>query len=132
MRKPVNGPGWGATISSQIPHGFEIGSIGVAEMSGTPNAANIPGGRLDAVSWTDKSGNSWLFGGGGLDSADTFGYLNDLWEFDPTTSRMDVDLGQQYYPLTNGGQAGVYGTLNTPGAANTPECAREAARWPVL
>ena len=44
-------------------------------------AGNLPGGRIDAVSWTDKDGNFWLFGGWGLD-ADTFIFeLDDFWEF---------------------------------------------------
>jgi len=35
------------------------------------------------VNWTDASGNFWLFGGNGFDSAGTQGYLNDLWKYEP-------------------------------------------------
>lgn len=50
-----------------------------------PSSVNIPGARIGAVGWTDKSGNLWLFGGGILDCP---GYssttkLNDLWEYQP-------------------------------------------------
>ncbi|MGD0733112.1 MAG: kelch repeat-containing protein [Terracidiphilus sp.] len=46
-------------------------------------AENVPGGRLGAVSWTNSDGKLWLFGGAGFDSNGTFGFLNDLWEYDP-------------------------------------------------
>ncbi len=43
---------------------------------------NTPGARSNSVSWTDTSGNLWLFGGYGYDANVTLGLLNDLWEFD--------------------------------------------------
>jgi N-acetylneuraminic acid mutarotase len=51
------------------------GTLGAADVS------NLPGGRVNAVSWSDTAGNFWLFGGSGLDSANTLGELNDLWEY---------------------------------------------------
>ena len=42
---------------------------------------NIPGARQTSVGWTDASGNFWLFGGNGLDSAGSFLLLNDLWKY---------------------------------------------------
>ena len=30
---------------------------------GMPDAANVPGARDGSISWTDESGNLWLFGG---------------------------------------------------------------------
>ncbi|MGB0064646.1 MAG: kelch repeat-containing protein [Terracidiphilus sp.] len=55
-------------------------------MSGSVNAdaddsATVPGGRQSAATWTDASGNLWLFGGFGVDSVGNLGYLNDLWEY---------------------------------------------------
>jgi hypothetical protein len=47
-----------------------------------PAAANVPGGRGYGVSWFDKSGNVWLFGGDGYDSTGS-GLLNDLWRYQP-------------------------------------------------
>ena len=55
---------------------------GVYGTKGVPDAANVPGARLDSISWTDNTGNLWLFGGYGCGSS-TFGYLNDLWRYDP-------------------------------------------------
>jgi hypothetical protein len=48
---------------------------------GTPGAGYIPGGRSEASTWVDSSGNFWLFGGGGLDANGKNGDLNDLWEY---------------------------------------------------
>src|SRR6266851_4607758 len=46
-----------------------------------PSLNPYPGARTNAVSWTDASGNFWLFGGFGKDGAGTLGFLNDLWEY---------------------------------------------------
>jgi hypothetical protein len=46
--------------------------------AGTPA---VPGGRQGAATWTDQSGNFWLFGGNGYDSSGNLGTLNDLWEY---------------------------------------------------
>ncbi len=70
---------------------------------GQASLFNVPGARYGSVSWTDASGNLWLFGGRGRDSAGTESYLNDLWKFDGTN-----------WIWVNGSdtidQAGVYGT----------------------
>ncbi len=57
------------------------GPSGVYGSLGTPSSTNVPGGRSDAVSWVDASGNLWLFGGNGDDSTGALGYLNDLWKY---------------------------------------------------
>ena len=44
------------------------GVPGVYGTLGTPAAGNVPGGRYFASSWTDSSGNVWLFGGSGYDA----------------------------------------------------------------
>ncbi len=46
-----------------------------------PSHTNLPGPRYETVTWTDAVGNFWLFGGLGLDSTSTRGYLNDLWKY---------------------------------------------------
>jgi len=45
----------------------------------------VPGARNSISSWIDSSGNLWLFGGYGYDSTGNVGYLNDLWQYDPST-----------------------------------------------
>ena len=52
---------------------------------GTASVGNVPGGRNSSSSWIDSSGNLWLFGGIGYDSTGTVGYLNDLWQYNPST-----------------------------------------------
>jgi hypothetical protein len=54
------------------------GTLGVAA------AENMPGARYGGVSWADRAGNLWLFGGWGYDSLRNAGWLNDLWKFDGT------------------------------------------------
>lgn len=52
------------------------GRMGVTTLKG------VPGTRNDGVSWYDRVGNLWLFGGFGYGTSGT-GYLNDLWKFIP-------------------------------------------------
>ena len=48
-------------------------------------ASNIPGGRSGSVSWKDKNGNLWLFGGYG-NIGGNGGTLNDLWRYVPDST----------------------------------------------
>ncbi len=91
---------------------------------GTAAAGNIPGARASSCGWTDKAGNFWVFGGSGLDSAGTSGELNDLWKYSPSTSQWTWVSGSN---LAN--QAGVYGTLGKPAAANVPGARYLPACW---
>jgi hypothetical protein len=94
---------------------------------GTPGGN--PGSRWGGTSWTDGSGNLWMFGGQGFDSTGIApGLLNDLWEFTPS--------GLDSSALTYNGQwtwqggpntfnhAGIYGTLGSASASNIP-----GGRW---
>jgi Kelch motif len=107
------------------------GQPGVYGSLGTAASANVPGGRFSAVSWTDASGNFWLFGGDGYDSTGVGGYLNDLWEYTPSASG---DTGQWTWMGGSstvgrgGGQTGVYGTLGVIGE-NTPGGRFGATSW---
>jgi hypothetical protein len=56
--------------------------LGIYGTEGTASPGSIPGGRLQAASWKDSSGNFWLFGGLGYDSAGTGGDLNDVWRYE--------------------------------------------------
>lgn len=76
---------------------------------------NQPGARYDAISWIDNNGNLWLFGGSGFDSSGTFGLLNDLWKYNPTTKIWTWVNGSK---VVN--QSGVYGTLGSGASNNTP------------
>jgi hypothetical protein len=61
--------------------GGQPGNYGTLQ---TPAGGNLPGTRSSAVSWTDKSGNLWLFSGWGqgnsfFSNVETYP-MNDVWE----------------------------------------------------
>lgn len=106
---------------------------GVNGTEGVAAAGNVPSGRSFAVSWIDKSGNFWLFGGscytlsataacgsGTLASSD----LNDLWMFNPTAKTWTWVSGS-----SAGNEAGIYGTLGTASASNVPGGRGDSASW---
>jgi hypothetical protein len=97
----------------------QTGSYGT---QGVAAAANVPGARSSAISWIDASGNLWLFGGDGYDSAGVTGTLNDLWKFDGT-----------HWTWVSGAntvnQSGSYGTQGVAAAANVPGARSSAISW---
>jgi N-acetylneuraminic acid mutarotase len=86
----------------------------------TPSTTYTPGGRAFSIGTTDNNGHLWLFGGGGADKNNTVGYLNDLWEYNPSTNEWAWMSGSSTVPSYNSGQPGIYGTPGTPAPANTP------------
>ncbi len=91
---------------------------------GTASGTNVPGARQASGSWTDASGNLWLFGGYGYDSTGTLGYLSDLWQYSP---------GSGSWVWIGGGNAhnalGVYGTEGTAAIGNEPGARQAANAW---
>ena len=76
--------GSNTTYANATQYQPDRGQPGVYGTEGVPATTNVPGGRYSAVSWTDNSGNFWLFGGAGHDStAAQIGGLNDLWRYQP-------------------------------------------------
>ena len=95
------------------------GSLGVAA------STNVPGVRnFGPVSWTDASGNLWLFGGNGIDSAGTNGDLNDLWKYNITSGQWTWVSGSNLVS-----QNGTYGSLNTAATSNVPGARDSAVSW---
>jgi N-acetylneuraminic acid mutarotase len=101
-----------------------VNASGVYGTLGTAAAGNVPGARYWTSSWTDSSGNFWLFGGVGYDAAGATGYLNDLWRYTPSTG---------HWTWIGGGDAdnasGVYGTQGTAAAGNVPGARQAASSW---
>lgn len=98
-----------------------INAPGVYGTQGVASPSNVPRARGDAsegapLSWTDKSGNLWLFGGG-----TTF---NDLWEFNPSTKEWTWISGS-----STPNAAGVYGTQGVASALNTPGARGLSVAW---
>jgi hypothetical protein len=87
-----------------------------------PTANPYPGARTNAVSWTDASGNFWLFGGFGKDGAGTLGFLNDLWEY--SGGIWTFVSGSS---LAN--QVGIYGSPGVASGTNAPGGRQEAVGW---
>jgi len=108
--------------------GSNGGQSGVYGVLRTPAPGNVPGSRYGAANWTDTGGNFWLFGGYGYDVNGSFGYLNDLWEFDPAAGEWTWMSGSNTVG-GHGGQPGVYGVLGMPATGNTPGSRNFAASW---
>jgi N-acetylneuraminic acid mutarotase len=102
--------------SNAGPQNGTYGTLSVAA------SANVPGSRYQAVGWTDASGNLWLFGGNGYDSAGNQGTLNDLWKFSggEWTWMGGSNLADQ---------PGAYGTLGVAASANIPSTRFGAISW---
>lgn len=95
---------------------------GMYGTQGVPSPSNIPGPRESAVSWTDSSGNFWLFGGVGNDSTGSLGNLNDLWKY--SAGEWTWMSGSKFV-----NQPSTFGTQGTPSAGNTPGARYEAVGW---
>ena len=87
-------------------------------LSGHYGGSNqIPGSRYGQTSWTDDSGNLWLFGGRGYGKFDLFttyqGYLSDLWKWD----------GSKWTWIKGSwidDQSGIYNTKGTTTSSSKP------------
>jgi hypothetical protein len=83
---------------------------------GVYSGTMVPGSRYGASSWIDSSGNFWIFGGNAYDSTGAVGDMNDLWEFNVSTSTWTFVGGSS----TVANAAAVYGTQGVADPANTP------------
>jgi N-acetylneuraminic acid mutarotase len=99
-----------------------VNQNGVYGTQGTASVSNVPGGRQASVSWTDASGNFWLFGGYNLSPSGQPNAFNDLWEF--SSGQWKWVSGAN---VVN--QTGVYGTQGTAAATNTPGARWSTAAW---
>ena len=95
---------------------------------GVPSTANVPGARFWACSWTDTSGNFWLFGGYGWGSPAKEGDWGDLWEYSngqwAWVDGPDQPVGTDYPS-----QPGIYGTMGVPAPGNQPGARDSATCW---
>ena len=101
-----------------------VAPSGVYGTRGVPAATNVPGGRNWNASWKDPSGNFWIFGGQGYDSAHSASVLNDLWQYNPSTGIWTWMSG-----ATTINANGVYGTQGVPNVANVPGAREFMASW---
>jgi N-acetylneuraminic acid mutarotase len=101
-----------------------VNQLSVYGTLGVPAAGNVPGARSGAVSWSDGSGNFWLFGGTGYDAAGVSTVLNDLWCYSPSTGQWTWMGGS-----TSANQPGIYGTLGVAASGNVPGARSGAVSW---
>jgi N-acetylneuraminic acid mutarotase len=101
-----------------------INVSGVYGTQGVAAASNLPGGRYDPVSWKDANGNLWLFGGYGYDSTGAYNFLNDLWEYSPSSGEWTWVGGSNTVQAN-----GVYGTRDVAAPANVPGARGDAVSW---
>ncbi len=87
------------------------GTMGVASSS------NTPGFRSGSATWTDGSGNLWLFGGNAMDLTGTGSCnKNDIWKYNIASNMWTwVSGSSTCYPLANYGTKGVSTSSNVPG-----------------
>jgi len=103
---------------------------GVYGTQGTPSGNNTPGPRLWSCSWTDRSGNFWLFGGRGMaTSTSAQGLLNDLWEYSNGQWAWIGGSNQTIGGSASTGQPGIYGTMGVPAPGNYPGARDLATCW---
>ncbi|MBI3143245.1 MAG: hypothetical protein HYZ16_10490, partial [Bacteroidetes bacterium] len=112
---------WDGTNWTWVSGSNSAGQTGTYGTKGTAAGSNVPGARYSAVSWTDASGNFWLFGGVGY-AASGSGNLNDLWKWDGSN--------WTWVSGSNGsGQYGTYGTKGTAAGSNVPGARQAATSW---
>lgn len=100
-----------------------ISQYGVYGTQGNPAANNKPGATYAGVSWTDLSDNLWFFGGFGYTN-NSYGFLNSLWKYNPSTNMWTWVKGDKAIDKT-----GVYGTKGTAGANNKPGARYGSLTW---
>jgi hypothetical protein len=86
----------------------QTGTYGTAQ---TAAAGNTPGSRWGSSGWIDSNNNLWLYGGWGYGSslAQSTGFLDDIWQYDPTLNQWIWWKGS-----SNVNQNGIYPTQFTP------------------
>jgi len=88
------------------------------------STASFPGARWGAASYTDASGNMWMFGGQGYDTSGNLGLLNDLWKYNIATQTWTLVSGN-----AASNQNGTYGTEGTGAAGSLPGSRQTAVLW---
>lgn len=97
-----------------------VNDSGVYGTQGIPAVGNIPGARSGSVSWTDASGNLWLFGG----NNSVPDYYNDLWKYNIQSGLWTWVSGSNTPDAS-----GIYGTKGTPAVANVPGARNGSISW---
>ena len=111
-------------MSGSNPNVVGVDPPSIYGSQGTPSTSNTPGGRESSISWTDGSGNLWLYGGATIPNLETGANLNDLWEFNPAATTWVWVSGGSTTSLS-----ASYGTLGVPSSSDTPGARSSAVGW---
>jgi hypothetical protein len=93
---------------------------GVYGEKGIAGRENNPGSRIGSTSWTDSSGNLWLFGGVDI----TAHRYNDLWKYNPNIDQWTWVSGDRIAD-----ENGIYGTQGVSGVINKPGARHDSVSW---
>ena len=89
---------------------------GIYGTMGIPSANNFPGSRCGGIAtWTDTTGNLWMFGGFGYDVNGISYKLSDVWRYEPATNEWTWMSGSEYT-----GAPPDFGTYQNSGINVTP------------
>ncbi len=108
-------------------HGDTVTNLlGVYGTKGIASDTTRPGARNGTISWQDKSGNVWLYGGAGYITGYTTAtqYLNEFWKYNPVSNQWAWVGGSQTRVLS-----GVYGQKGVAAATNYPPPRTSAVKW---
>jgi N-acetylneuraminic acid mutarotase len=103
---------------SAIDQKTVYGNLGIAAPQ------NTPGARNGSISWTDNSGNLWLYGGQENSPTNHPGCRNDLWKYDISTNQWTWVKGDSIYNVHC-----VYGSLGITNPANKPSARYGSSTW---
>jgi hypothetical protein len=96
----INSNTWAWTSNSATPIVFS--TYGIKNVA---SAANFPGFRLNAMTWTDTDGSLWLYGGEGF-AQWGYGNLDDMWKL----NLEDISIGGPGGPVVPGDLPELNGT----------------------
>ena len=93
----------------------DTGSYGI---QGVPSITNLPCGKgYGTATWTDTTGNLWMYGGGAYNASG-----NELWKYDISTNIWTWIKGSKHYTPAVYGIRGVPSQYNTPGDRDELVC----------
>ncbi len=105
-------------------------NAGVYGTQGTAAAANLPGARTSAATWTDAAGKFWMLGGYGTDANGLIGYMNDFWRYDTSSNQWTWMGGASGGGSSSGNY--VYPAVNVAATSNIPNPRNSSAFWKDL
>ena len=114
-----------STVPSGCPSPIGCGQPGVYGTEGSGATGNLPGGRYAAGTWSDASGNFWLYAGNGNDANGAYGPMDDLWKLDVATGQWAWTGGSNLLSA----EPPSVGTLGVAAASNTPGSRNYANNW---